>query len=216
MTASRRWLATISLTLTLPITLAADTLILRNGQRIQGDLIAVRGDTVEFEEQRNFGGRRTIRVDRDEIDRIEFDRNGSGNNWNNGGGGSGGWNNNDNGRPNGMRERQSSVSATTDWSDTGIDVRAGQTIYVSASGQVRWGRDRRDGPQGENNSPFNAGRPLPNRPAAALIGRIGNDVFFIGNEQGAIRVRNSGRLYLGINDDYLADNSGSFRVTVFY
>ncbi len=216
MTAPRRWLATLSLTLTLPITLAADTLILRNGQRIQGDLIAVRGNTVEFEEQRNFGGRRTIRIDRDEIVRIEFDRGGAGNNWNNGGGGSSGWNRDDNGRPGGMRERQSSVSATTDWTDTGIDVRSGQTIYLSASGQVRWGKDRRDGPEGERNSPFNAGRPLPNRPAAALIGRIGNDVFFVGNDQGAIRVRNSGRLYLGINDDYLADNSGSFRVTVFY
>ncbi len=216
MTAPRRWLATISLILTLPMTLAADTLILRNGQRIQGDLIAVRGNTVEFEEQRNFGGRRTIRVDRDEIDRIEFDRGGYGNNWNNGGGGSSGWNRDDNGRPNGMRERQSSVSATSEWTDTGIDVRAGQTVYLSASGQVRWGKDRRDGPEGERNSPFNAGRPLPNRPAAALIGRIGNDVFFVGNDQGAIRVRNSGRLYLGINDDYLADNSGSFRVTVFY
>jgi hypothetical protein len=29
-------------------------------------------------------------------------------------------------------------------------------------------------------------------------------------------MRQSGRLYLGINDEYLADNSGSFRVTVYY
>jgi hypothetical protein len=57
---------------------------------------------------------------------------------------------------------------------------------------------------------------LPNRPGAALIGRVGNDVFYIGDERGAIRVRNSGRLQLGVNDEYLADNSGSFRVTVFY
>jgi len=81
---------------------------------------------------------------------------------------------------------------------------------------VRWGRDRRDGPEGEKNSPFNQARPLPNRPGAALIGRIGSDVFFIGNDRGPIRVRGTGRLYLGINDEYLADNSGSFRVTVFY
>jgi hypothetical protein len=57
---------------------------------------------------------------------------------------------------------------------------------------------------------------MPNRPGAALIGRIGGDVFFIGDERGPIRVRNSGRLELGINDDFLDDNSGSFRVTVFY
>jgi hypothetical protein len=29
-------------------------------------------------------------------------------------------------------------------------------------------------------------------------------------------MRSSGRLYLGVNDDFLADNSGNFRVTVYY
>ena len=59
---------------------------------------------------------------------------------------------------------------------------------------------------------------MPNRPAAALIGRVGesNDYFFIGGDGGAVRVRGNGRLYLGINDDYLRDNSGAFRVTVYY
>lgn len=213
-----RWIATAALVLGLPLTLAADTLYLRNGTRVQGDLVAVRGNTIEFEERRGgFGGSRTIRVDRSEVDRIEFDR-GGGNNYNPGyipgggayPGGDGG------GRPSGMRERQVAVSATTDFSDTGIDVRAGQTIAFEASGQVRWGKDRRDGPAGEKNSPYNQARPLPNRAGGALIGRIGGDVFFIGDERGPIRVRNSGRLQLGINDEYLADNSGSFRVTVYY
>jgi hypothetical protein len=60
---------------------------------------------------------------------------------------------------------------------------------------------------------------LPNRPAAALIGKVGDesgDLFFIGDNQGSIRVRGSGRLWLGINDDVLDDNSGNFRVTVYY
>jgi len=204
-----------ALVFSLPLTLAADTLYLRNGTRIQGELVAVRGGTIEFEERRGFGGSRTVRVDRDDVERIEFDRNGRG--WGSGGNaGPGNGNNWDRGRPSGMRERQVNVSATTDWTDTGVQVRAGQTIYVEASGRVRWGRDRRDGPEGEHDSPFNQARPLPNRPGAALIGRIGEDVFFIGDTRGAIRVRSSGRLYLGINDEYLADNSGSFRVTVFY
>ena len=51
---------------------------------------------------------------------------------------------------------------------------------------------------------------------AALIGKIGNDMFFIGDETGPIRVRTSGRLQLGINDDVLDDNSGNFRVVVYY
>jgi len=220
MTSNPRWIATAALVLSLPLTLAADTLYLRNGTRVQGDLVAVRGNTIEFEERRGgFGGTRTIRIDRSEVDRIEFERSGSGNNW---GGNSGGYNpggtyNPDGGgRPSGMRERQVGVSATTDWNDTGIEVRAGQTIAFEASGEVRWGKDRRDGPAGEKNSPFNQARPLPNRAGGALIGRIGGDVFFIGDERGPIRVRNSGRLQLGVNDEYLVDNSGSFRVTVYY
>jgi hypothetical protein len=213
MTPTARWIITAALVGCLPISLVADTLYLRNGSRIQGDLVSVRGSTIEFQERRGFGGSRTIRIDRSEVERIEFDWNsGGGGGW--GGGSGGGYEGG--GRPGGMRERQVNVSATVDWADTGIQVRAGQTLYFQASGQVRWGRDRRDGPEGESNSPFNQARPLPNRPGAALIGRVGGDIFFIGAGQGPIRVRNSGRLELGINDEYLQDNSGSFRVTVVY
>lgn len=62
-------------------------------------------------------------------------------------------------------------------------------------------------------------RPMPNRPAAALIAKIGGDstdYFFVGGEQGPIRVRASGRLYLGVNDDFLNDNSGTFRVVIYH
>jgi hypothetical protein len=190
----------------LPVVVLADTLVLRNGTRIQGELLAVRNGTIEFEERSGSGRARRIALNRDEVSRIEFssftsdDRDVAG-------------------RPGGLRERQIIVSADVPWNDAGIDVRSGQTIYFEATGNVRWGRDRRDGPEGEDNSPSNPNRPLPNRPAAALIGKVGNtsqDYFFIGAEQGAIRVRSSGRLYLGINDDFLSDNSGNFRVTIYY
>lgn len=215
MVATGRWITTAALVAALPLTVTADTLYLRNGSRLEGELVSVRGRTIEFEERRGSSSR-TVRVNRDQVDRIDFNNYGS--NW---GGGSGGWNGGWNGggdgsRPSGLRERQVSVSATQPWSDTGIEVRPGQSIFVEASGRVRWGKDRRDGPEGENNSPFNAARPLPNRPGGALIGRIGNDLFFIGAENGPIRVRSGGRLFLGINDEYLVDNSGSFRVTVSY
>jgi hypothetical protein len=190
----------------LPVVVLADTLVLRNGTRIQGQLLAVRNGTIEFEERGSGGRARRIEVDRDEVSRIEFTFGASGDR-------------DVSGRPGGLRERQVIVSADVPWNDAGMDVRSGQTIYFEASGNVRWGRDRRDGPAGEDNSPSNPNRPLPNRPAAALIGKVGNtsaDYFFIGAEQGAIRVRSSGRLYLGINDDYLPDNSGNFRVIVYY
>ena len=190
----------------------ADTLIMNNGRRLQGELIGVYGREIEFEERAG-SRRRTIRVSRDEIDRIEFDRDEF-----------------DQGRrgdvraepfvgvPRGLRERQVVVTARDQWTDTGIDVRSGQQIYFSSQGQTRWGPDRRDGAEGERNSPSNPARPLPDRPAAALIGRIGdrNASFFIGGDAGPFRTRDSGRLYLGINDDVLTDNSGNLRVTVSF
>ena len=118
-----------------------------------------------------------------------------------------------------MRERELNVAANVGWTDTLIDVRDGQDTYIVARGRIRWGPDRRDGPQGERNSPRNPNRPLPSRPAAALLGRIGStavDLFFIGDEEGPIRMPATGRLFLGINDDFLLDNSGSFQVTIFY
>lgn len=193
----------------LPAGLVADTLVLRDGTRLQGELIAVRNGVVEFQERSRYGGGRTIRLDRDEVVRIEFDA----------GVPSGPGSGFVGGRPPGMRERQVIVSADVAWNDSGIDVRSGQTVFFEATGQVRWGRDRRDGPEGERNSPPNAGRPLPNRPAAALIAKVGNasgDVFFVGDEREGVRIRSSGRLYLGVNDDFLSDNSGNFRVVVYY
>ena len=204
----QRWIAGAALMLTLSASLQADTLILRDGTRVQGELIAVRNGIIEFEERRGFGAGRMLRIDRDEIVRIEFETNRST-----------GSNLATDSRPPGMRERQVIVSADAAWVDTGIDVRSGQTVYFEATGQARWGRDRRDGPAGERNSPPNPGRPMPNRNAAALIGKIGsdsNDLFFVGDETGPVRVRGNGRLFLGINDDVLTDNSGNFRVVVYY
>jgi len=209
----RRWIALVAIVLALPVGLAADTLYLRNGQRIQGELLGVRNGQIEFEERRSFGGTRTVRFDRDEVDRIDFENNRytSNNNSN-----SNSSSNTTDGRPSGMRERQVIVSASAAWIDSGVDVRAGQTIYFEAQGRVRWGQNRQDGPAGERNSPSNPNRPMGNRNAAALIGKIGNDMFFIGDETGPVRMRAAGRLYLGVNDDVLTDNSGNFRVVVYY
>jgi hypothetical protein len=191
----------------LTATLLADTLVLRNGQRISGRLIGLREGVFEFEEDRGFR-RRVIRVEQVDVRTIELDQDGPG---------QFGTNDPSAGRPRGLRERDVMVSARQQWTDTGISLRNSQTVYFEASGRVRWGRDRQDGPEGENNSPRNPNRPIPSRPAAALIGRVGDEApFFIGNDTEGIRVRGSGTLFLGLNDDALDDNSGSFRVSVYY
>ena len=199
--------------------LLADTLVLKNGRRVQGELTGVNRREIEFAQYAG-GDRRTVRVPRSDIARIEFDdvdgsdfggfgrdRDDRGNNDRDTPSG---------GIPRGMREREVNVTAREPWTDTGVDVRAGQAIYFEASGETRWGANRRDGAAGERNSPRNANRPLPDRPAAALLGRIGGDIIFIGDDQGPYRARSSGRLYLGINDDVFTDNTGSLRVKVSY
>jgi len=217
-----RWTVIVAVCARSSAAVSADTLVLRDGRRVQGELVAIRDGMIEFDVQRGLFGRDRVRVERDEVLRIEFEgtsRPGSGFGSSDGSGNSGGLGSSaDSGRPSGMREREVSVSARERWVDTGLSVRAGQTLYFQASGRVRWGPDRQDGPQGERNSPRNNARPIPSRPAAALIGRVGDGdaPFFIGDEQGPVRLRGAGRLYLSINDDALQDNSGAFRVTIYY
>jgi hypothetical protein len=183
---------------------AADTLVLRNGRRIGGELVEYRYDRIQWRDERG----RTERFDRSDIRRIEFDDFASGT--------TGSWSKEDS-RPGGMRQREVTVMAHAGWTRSGIQVERGQRITFEARGEVRWGPDRKDGPEGEHNSPHNPNRPIPSGPAAGLIGRVGNgDPFFIGNDRGEIRIRESGELELGINDDYLNDNSGAFRVIVYY
>jgi hypothetical protein len=115
------------------------------------------------------------------------------------------------------RDRVITVPARQVWTDTGIDVTTGDVIRFTAEGTVTWSPGQQDGPAGEMNSPINDRRTIPGRPAGALIGRIGtsaSDVFFIGDDRGGFRVRTSGRLYLGVNDNSYLDNSGSFQVRV--
>lgn len=197
--------------------LSADTLIMKDGRRVDGELVGIRDGVIEFIGQRGFLGRERLRIDRadvrrielDELERDRFDR---------GRDDRGNANDRRDERPAGMREHTVTVDAAVQWADTGVDVRGGQEVYFSATGRVRWGPGNNDGPEGAERSPRNAGSPIPSRPAGGLIGRIGEstDYFFIGNEQGAIRMRASGRLFLGVNDDYLKDNTGRFRVVVYY
>jgi hypothetical protein len=199
------------------VVLQADVLILRDGTRVEGRLVAVRESSIEFQERSGWSAGRARTFDRADVRSIQFDDQVDGRYDDSSrrdpydGDRRGGF------RP-GMRERTVVVQARDQWTDTGVTVRAGQPIIVAATGTIRWGPGRRDGPAGEHDSPRNEARPMPNRSAAALIGRVGPDgvPFFIGDNSGQIRVRESGPLYLGINDDYVSDNSGSFRVTVSF
>lgn len=109
------------------------------------------------------------------------------------------------------------VSARTPWTDSGLTVRTGQLITVSSEGVIQWAPDASAtaGPGGVGGRAASGRAPLPTSDLGALVGRIGNGApFLIGNRQGAFQAPNSGRLYLGVNDDVLSDNAGEFFVTI--
>lgn len=106
------------------------------------------------------------------------------------------------------------VSATERWTDTGLTVRAGDSISVEADGTIQMSGDRNDTAApagGRRNAP---GALVSNAPAGILIARIGNGAPFAVGARRTMRAPVSGRLYLGVNDDYLEDNGGQFNAMV--
>jgi hypothetical protein len=204
--------------------LTADTLVMRSGDRVNGTLLAVNSTTVEFRERGLFGMGSVRHYDLGDVERIELDRRdregdrGRDYDRDRGRGSDSGYER-DRARPRGNRERDVDVAANVAWTDTGVEVRRGDEVTFEASGKITWGKDRRDDADGESGNHYNANRPIPRRPGGALIAKIGrdsNDYFFIGKATEPIRMPSSGRLFLGINDDYLPDNSGGFRVNIVY
>jgi hypothetical protein len=108
------------------------------------------------------------------------------------------------------------MDPTDHWTNTGIMVRAGDVIRLNTSGSVRTAPDAQPvGPEGARSARA-SGAPLPNRPAGALIARIGDDGpwMFVGARQGTIRADRDGTLHLAVNDDYYDDNTGELRVAI--
>lgn len=110
--------------------------------------------------------------------------------------------------------------------DTGIELRSGDQITVSASGNVTAGR--RAGVVSPEGGRAGAGAifgattyPVPTAGVGALIGYIvqsngqASQYFYLGT-QTTLTVPADGRLYLMVNDDNYSDNSGSFSARVVY
>jgi hypothetical protein len=108
------------------------------------------------------------------------------------------------------------VTAAERWTSTGVYVREGEAVRIASAGTVQLSADAADtsSPGGAGSGRRAPSAPLPDRPAGALIARIGNGPpLFVGAES-SLRANASGLLYLGVNDDHLADNRGEFRVTI--
>jgi Ca2+-binding EF-hand superfamily protein len=110
--------------------------------------------------------------------------------------------------------RELQVPSTQSWTDTGIDVRAGDVIRINADGTIQLSDNPNDraNPAGANRRAPNA--PVLDAPAGGLLVRVGNSAPMFVGTNGSPTAPVSGRLYLGVNDDHLPDNAGQFRVTI--
>ncbi len=110
------------------------------------------------------------------------------------------------------------LPANQGWSDTGLQVQAGRTLRILyLSGLISDGRQAIPDASG---LPYVCGRadccePLPGAPRGALIGRAGEQTFYIGNG-GDLTMPADGFLQLRINDcdSGLYDNRGALNILV--
>jgi hypothetical protein len=112
------------------------------------------------------------------------------------------------------------------WTDSGIDLTPGDTLFVhGAAGMWNWGTSYSFGPQGDYQPGLAWDEWIPNGQHGELIGYIGvnpyaavqNDFYLFGIGTGTVtRTGDTGRLWLGFNDDFssggVGDNSGSVTV----
>lgn len=101
------------------------------------------------------------------------------------------------------------------WTNSGLVVRRGQRLRITASGRVMLGNNRTSPPDGLSNIP-DRDKLMRNQPTGALIAVIGDDnddFIFIGRSKDFVAQRD-GVLFLGVNEGNLSDNSGNFDVVI--
>lgn len=185
----------------------ADTIYLRDGRQIRGTLLGfINGRFVVRVENRYETSNTESNIDRnrrrddiqyfrpEEIDRIEID-----------------------GRSlDDSRYETKNVQVTLDsnWVDSGVYLRRGEQVQVSATGVITVGRSRIT-PDGLRSTDPSA--PLPNASEGELIGAIGNDarapIIELGSNKEFTADRN-GRLFLTANRGSYTDARGAFDVSI--
>jgi len=108
------------------------------------------------------------------------------------------------------------VPGNQQWVPTGVVVRRNEIVRFEAQGEVMWTTEQADKatPSGANNRRMSGAPPVPKAPGGALIGRVGNSQPFLIANLGSIKMPANGELFLGINDDVVADNTGDFFVSI--
>lgn len=101
------------------------------------------------------------------------------------------------------------------WSNSGWIVKKGQRIKITAKGEVSLGNGQTTTASGRYDLE-DTGKLMPAVATGALLAVIGddnNDFIYVGSEREFIASRD-GALFLGVNENNLSDNSGSFSVKI--
>ena len=106
-------------------------------------------------------------------------------------------------------------NSSNGWTNSGLVVRRGQRLRISASGRVSLGNNRSATADGLPNIP-DRDKLMRNQPTGGLIAVIGDDnddFIFVGRGRDFVAQRD-GVLFLGVNEGNLSDNSGTFDVVI--
>jgi|GEM_PF-2972502 len=119
-------------------------------------------------------------------------------------------------------KKQVSIRADLDWQSTGVNIAEGDTVFLDAYGAwngaspmnlfaLGWVGNGPSGGTGMHAGLIFSGEPSP----TALIGRIGSNVPFSVRDQLLLTSKESGELFLRMNDPTTGDNSGAISVNIY-
>ncbi|HEX8748349.1 MAG TPA: LecA/PA-IL family lectin [Pyrinomonadaceae bacterium] len=236
----------ILLILTTSLSVLADTIRLKDGSIIRGQIIGFRDQQFIVLVGQGARGRRSeVRLYMEDVESIEFDNSLAGNtggrnddgpstapttsrpgntstrpgtSGNTGGSTSG---NASTSRPAStpptfqINTRVRGDATTNGWTNTGLVVRRGQRIRITATGNVTLGAGRVSTPAGIRTLP-DRDKLMRDEPTGALIAVIGddNDEFILIGRSREFTAQRDGVLFLGVNEGNLNDNTGGFDAVI--
>lgn len=234
-----RSLLMVALAVGVSLPVLADTIRLKDGSVIRGQIISFKNEQFTIVVGTGARGRKSqITVYMEDVDTIEFDSTGATNN------SSGPVNDNANNNQQPVYQppvqqptptqptytppttsssptfftvnvRVRADNTSNGWTNTGLVVRRGQRLRITASGRVSLGANRFSTPDGLTNVP-DRDKLMRNQPTGGLIAVIGDDnddFFFVGRSRDFVSQRD-GVLFLGVNEGNLSDNSGMFEIVI--
>jgi hypothetical protein len=117
----------------------------------------------------------------------------------------------------GVKTMTVDVVGKRDWTSTGLIVKRGDRIRITATGSVTLdpASGRTSGPEGANDL-TDPKKLMPDQATGALIGVIGadnDDFIFIGRSADFTATRD-GLLFLSVNEGTLSDNTGTYKAVI--